>query len=164
MMNKVLNGTPVSGKVVTVLITVSIILCMIYALIVYYTFARLRPFSHNNIPIKNDEILCYVDANEKDEDGSNIIIGWAFYNNKLRIVNNHVVLEDIQTGNKYLAYTQMVKRDDVNNLYPGAMNSGYFARIIEHKLNQSHDYKIYIFYQSDGESFLIDTNTYINKG
>jgi len=146
----------VSKKIVLIALVTSVLASALYTYLVYWSFARLRPFSTSQAILTTVDMHYAVDIVKKNDDGTYTISGWIFKGTSpIKVANNHVVLKDLQTNQYFLANTEMVQHDDVAKVYTGQKYAGFTSRILQ--LNPNHTYEIEIYYQSDGNNILLDT-------
>lgn len=89
------------------------------------------------------------------------IQGWAIKKGEnIDVSECYIVLKDTSSGEYMKIPTKIISRGDLTEYFNDGFNydySGFFAKVLDKKLNKNSDFDIYILYQNNNEKYLIDT-------
>ena len=136
-------------------------LITIFAVLQIIDYSIPKEIQIDGISYMDNEIIWDIESINADRNFTSII-GWAIYPDEPQInIKVDIVLENKSTNKFYQIPSQMVSREDLNDLINDDIdysNSGFFARVNNQLINLNKEYyNIYIRYRMNEKIYYIDS-------
>ncbi|NFO13794.1 hypothetical protein FDB34_06160 [Clostridium botulinum] len=158
----------INKKFIISMLSLLIFISFILSFFIYYENQRVNVIDFDKAMVENSSEISYFIDNIIVGEKSSSIQGWAIKPGEdIEVVECYVVLNKVGS-NKYLKLnTNIEKRLDLNSAFNDGYsyeNGGFFAKILNKKLEKNCDYDIYLLYQNNNENYLINTQRKLYTG
>lgn len=151
----------VDKKIIVAFICLCMVFTGLFCVTIYMDNITLNEIDISSMSREDSGILFSVDKVEINEEFT-VIQGWAAKaNDDINTFKTHVVLFDNENEKYFTINTEMQLREDVTNQLGGEHNytrSGFIGKVKNSKLQQGKEYGIYILYENNMDSVLVDIN------